>query len=761
MPQSQEQIVQKMIDAGESEDNIATVIRHFKSSKTEEPKQDFSNVKSGSSTDKSELTSYQYTPPSESSMSDKPVDEPEPYTYWGGFFKGLKDYGSEITSGIKPALESGAVPQTAGDMLGLIIPAELPHIARGNLGKIGKSVAGTEREVPVVEKAIQASEPLSESLIPRESGLSKIENSIIKEPEILSPDQYTHMGDPNTGSQFGNTKRITPLEADPEWRASMRELWGDMSKDEINRYNELKSNMNGPLDKITPEMHNEFVALQERRPGVAQPDQYLLKQQAEQIRLENIKRSELGAADKSFDPASIGFEPKPRQNLMSETGAIGDLSQTPSEKLRYRLDRETGAGIPIDKAGIQTGPAQFAGKELAPELAEMSKYNQAGKMANEAQKKNLWGEVRDAQRALLTSLDLSALGRQGKPLLLTKAYWTSIDDMAKAWGSQRASDLIHESIQSMPIFQKPKLANGKFGKSIAERAGIDMGKAEQFQSNIAERIVPGVKRSSRAYDAFLSKLRADHLNTMVKDAREMGMNPDKSDLVLQQIGSFINDATGKGSLGKLERMAPILNETFFAPRLMASRVNMYKRWLDPRTYSNANPVVRKQAIKSLLSTVGFGAAVGELARLGGAQVSNDSNSSDFRKIKIGNTRIDPFSGFQQYAVGASRLISGETANRKNPNKPFDLTSGKFGMPSRASVASQFFQNKLAPIPSFVWSWMEGKDWDGQPFDAKKALLDRTIPIVIQDLTELAKEDPKLLPLGILPILGEGLQTYGR
>jgi hypothetical protein len=282
-----------------------------------------------------------------------------------------------------------------------------------------------------------------------------------------------------------------------------------------------------------------------------------------------------------------------------------------------------------------------------------------------------------------------------------------------------------------------------------------------FQSNVAEKFIPGVARSSRAYDGFLSKLRADHFNTLLDDYRRAGFNPDNNDVILKRIGSFINDATGRGGLGKLERAAPILNETFFAPKLMASRVNMYSRWLNPKTYGNADPIMRKQALKSLLGTVGFGMAVGELARLAGAKVSNDPTSSDFRKIKISDkTRIDPFSGFQQYAVGASRLLSGQTTS-SGSGKTYDLTSGKFGMPTRASVASQFMINKLAPIPSLVWSWMEGKDWAGEPFEIKSAILDRTVPIVMQDLYELAQEDPKLLPLGILPIMGEGIQTYGR
>ncbi len=411
----------------------------------------------------------------------------------------------------------------------------------------------------------------------------------------------------------------------------------------------------------------------------------------------------------------------------------------------------------------------FATASKPPEVQQLDKISSAAKMANEGQKKSLWGEVRDANRALLTSFDFSAPGRQGKPLMLTKAYWTSFDDMFKSWGSERAYDNVMKSIQDHPNF-----TSSTGSKSLADRAGLSIGKAEQFQSNIAEKLVPGVRPSERAYNGFLNKLRADHFNTMVDDARNMGLNPDKNDVVLKQIGSFINDATGRGDLGKLEKMAPVLNEVFFAPKLMASRVNMFKRWLDPRTYGNANPVVRQQALKSLLATVGFGSAVGELAKLAGAQVSNDPSSADFRKIKVGTTRIDPYSGFQQYAVGANRLLSGELSSTTS-GKKFDLTSGKYGAPTRADVVSQFMKNKLAPVPSLVWSWMEGKDWSGQPFEIKKALLDRTVPIVMQDLMDIYKENPKAFPPGIfqdnptttkigmgaLPIFGEGVQTYGR
>lgn len=77
------------------------------------------------------------------------------------------------------------------------------------------------------------------------------------------------------------------------------------------------------------------------------------------------------------------------------------------------------------------------------------------------------------------------------------------------------------------------------------------------------------------------------------------------------------------------------------------------------------------------------------------------------------------------------------------------------------MVSNFFKNKLAPVPSFVWSWLEGKEFDGEPFEVKKALLNRTVPLVMQDMYELLNEDPSLAPLIAPAVFGAGVQTYGR
>ena len=242
-------------------------------------------------------------------------------------------------------------------------------------------------------------------------------------------------------------------------------------------------------------------------------------------------------------------------------------------------------------------------------------------------------------------------------------------------------------------------------------------------------------------------------------------NPETDKVLAKQIADFVNMSTGRGSLGKLEPVAKELADGFFAPRLIASKIQRYGQVLNPKFYSEMDPMVRSAHLKSLLATAGTGLMMGEAAKLAGAEVNNDPTNTDFRKIKIGNTRLDVFGGDQQYLVAAARLLSGKSTSSIS-GKTTDLTAGKFGQKSRATVAEDFFTQKLAPLPSFVWAWMKGRDFDGTPFEAKKALLDRTVPIVMQDLEKLMIEDPNLAPqikalLAASAIGGAGVQTYGR
>jgi hypothetical protein len=174
--------------------------------------------------------------------------------------------------------------------------------------------------------------------------------------------------------------------------------------------------------------------------------------------------------------------------------------------------------------------------------------------------------------------------------------------------------------------------------------------------------------------------------------------------------------------------------------------------------------MRKQTLKSLMAVGGLGMGVSGMAKLAGADVSYDPFSSDFQKIKIGDSRVDLFGGYQQFPVAAMKFMMGKNTptTGENAGKTQDLTVGRFGQ-SRETIAERFFTNRLSPAGSFVYSWMSGREFDGKPFEYKRAMYERVFPIALKDIYELAQEDPALAAVLALPMIGgfAGSQVYGR
>lgn len=373
-------------------------------------------------------------------------------------------------------------------------------------------------------------------------------------------------------------------------------------------------------------------------------------------------------------------------------------------------------------------------------------------------------------RAVMASMDFSAPLRQGLPLIHKKQFWTSLDDMFKAWGSEKAYQAIQSDILERPLFKPRVLPNGTAVKSFAEEAGLSLtdlkslsNREESLMSSWAEK-VPGVRRSNRAYTAFLNKLRADTFESLINDSKVFGLDGKTNLPLAREFANFVNTASGRGSLGKLEKSAVTLNTLLFSPRLISSRLTM----LNPRYYIMADPTVRKEALKSLFAVAATGTTLTQLGKLAGGTVESNPTSSDFGKLKIGNVRLDPYGGFQQYIVAASRLLSqkstssttGKEYDLNNPKGPFD--------PTNMDVIKNFTRSKMHPVLGFAWSLLSGqKEMTGQkmnfgttnPMD--NAVSQRFIPILFQDLYSIAQENPKLLPImGLLNTFGMSSQVYG-
>jgi len=363
-------------------------------------------------------------------------------------------------------------------------------------------------------------------------------------------------------------------------------------------------------------------------------------------------------------------------------------------------------------------------------------------------------EVLNVPRAVMSSFDLSAPFRQGAFFVgRSEQFASAFGEMFKFFRSEKALQALNRDIASganYALMREHGLALTDLGTALTTRE-------ERFMSNLAEKI-PGIgkiiRASGRAYVGFLNKLRVDVFNDLLGKARTLGI--DETDKFLDDLTDFINTATGRGKLpGKLENTAVALNSVFFSPRLMASRINL----LNPAFYISKEPFVRKEALKSLFTFAGAAFIILGLAALAGLKVGTDWRSSDFAKIKIKNTRIDILAGFQQYIRMAGQLITGEYVSSVT-GKVFTLGEG-YKPITRFDILLRQLENKEAPVASFITALLRQKTFMGEDINVTKEIAERFTPMVLSDLVEMAKTNPKLLPLGILGLFGVGIQTYEK
>jgi len=497
-----------------------------------------------------------------------------------------------------------------------------------------------------------------------------------------------------------------------------------------------------------------------------------------------------------------------------EVRGRGDTTVDLIKRAQSRLDPTAEGPEGVSYSRGNTGGRVLSQQQRAEKLLTA--------MSKEEKKPSIISQAYNLARGLTTTLDLSAPLRQGLPLIATKHWWKAWIPMVKALGSEKAFQKSLSDIKAREIFQSGwDDATNKFIPSDAHKAGMKLSdissvptrREEAAASQWAEtgdflKAIPGaqalykgtlgrgVRASNRAYTAFLNQLRADTFESLMKDAQRMAagaietgyarpglmkqkfspveameLDPFHNKDLAKKIADFVNTATGRGPLKialpgtnesgsfglkeySLEKNAELLTNTLFSPRLFASRMRM----LNPATYMMAPPMVRKQYMKAALSTAAAWGTVSMLAKAGGAEVSGDTNSADFGKIKFGNTRLDPAGGFQQYLVAFSRLLSGHTTSSGSSEADFELGQG-YRAETRGTVAQRFITNKLHPIAKFANDLAFASKY--QPFHVKDRTMQLFVPLVIGDMTEMINEDPSLLPLMAPVVAGMGTQTYEK
>jgi hypothetical protein len=416
------------------------------------------------------------------------------------------------------------------------------------------------------------------------------------------------------------------------------------------------------------------------------------------------------------------------------------------------LDRVLGAeGMGIPTEGDMKLLQKAFGKQVSSNLRKLQPLRNRSK--------DLATNLLNLPRAIMSTIDLSGLLRQGLFTIRRKEFWKNWSTMFKAFGSEK----MYQGIRDDLDMRVNRELYEKYGLATTDPDGPLAGMEEDFMTNWAEKI-PGFGRlarmSNRAFSAFLSKLRADVFDdVLIKMTR---FDPDFIDdpKRMKALAGYVNNATGRGNLGSfLERSAPALNAAFFSPRLIASRVQL----LNPVYYLMLPKGLRAEAAKDLLAVGGLATTLLGLADLAGAEVEYDPRSTNFAKIKIGDTRYDILGGFQQYIrlyATISPEFMGGGSKKYASGEVHKLEDARVGDKSRADVIAKFRRSKMSPVWSYFEDMMNGSDFLGDDFHAGKGILSRMVPMFIGDVIEAQQEEGALGVLKATPsFFGISSTTY--
>jgi hypothetical protein len=402
------------------------------------------------------------------------------------------------------------------------------------------------------------------------------------------------------------------------------------------------------------------------------------------------------------------------------------------------------------------------------------------KTAEVAQQATNWKRITESgvnlinvPRAMKSSFDLSAPFRQGlvlgasHPVVFSKNFPV----MIKAAKSERYYDDQIEKIITSDTFdlaQRDGLAMTDL-ENIAtrEEAFIGANYAERFNPGIPGKpkaqipIGRGVRASGRAYTLFLNKFRKDVYDMLIEQAGHNDPVAGKA------IADIINIATGRGRLGHFEEAIKIANAAFFSPRLIASRVELL---MNPTLYVGRNAskkIARREARRGMRNLLLAGGALLYLAdQIPGVDVGTDPRSSDFGRVRFGDTRIDIWGGLQPYVVAAYRIKSGEKVSSTTGEvskvaggafKQYDNFLGRF-----VAVIGDLLQQKAAPVPAYFNSWRKEENFEGGPFDPWVEAAKLNVPIGFESTYDTAQEHgpgPAAVGFG-LNAFGFGVNTYG-
>jgi hypothetical protein len=419
-------------------------------------------------------------------------------------------------------------------------------------------------------------------------------------------------------------------------------------------------------------------------------------------------------------------------------------------------------------------------------------YDEYQKRTKWEKTKTIFSEVIGIPRTLMSSLDYSAPLRQAVIATIAhpKIAASAGLEMFRQGFSQKRFDRWFYDVKESPRYKLMEQS----GLYVADPHDPRMtAREESFMSNLGEKVpligetlkfkvgdknvkIPGaglVRGSERAYVSYLNKMRVDLFNRLVDDFEASGKSFESDPKFYKDLAQFVNNATGRGSLGFAEAAGPVLSATLFSPRLIASRLSLLRDFVDVGNFGKMHKEVRKTMYKDMFKFIGTGLSVLGIVKASSwatgckdengepcVTVEADPRSTDFGKIRSGNMRWDIWGGLQQYIRVFTQVASGETKTTSGNIQELD-GKGQFGKTRLDQVLS--FGKRKTCASTFIYDCRctGGKTATGEPVTLKDEAKGHLIPLIGSDLMDAVQDKgvSAIFTMGIPSTFGVGVSTY--
>lgn len=390
-------------------------------------------------------------------------------------------------------------------------------------------------------------------------------------------------------------------------------------------------------------------------------------------------------------------------------------------------------------------------------------------------------------------LDMSVAGVQGgkflrsHPIKGVKIGWKA----TKAFFKQNASDALATEIANHPYFEDFKNSgghiyamNGLEGDAPEDFRAVEQGAPLPNGKVITADMIPGVKRSSRSFAGFLNKAALELYSDMVEAAgvNGAGATAEQKKILADFVNISLGYGYGKKNVGKKLSLIPaVLDAIAWAPRKAVAELKyatlypLLTNWAGTRKHEISgkeiwavDKAIGRQYLRYTLGSLAFGACIVLLAKLFNGDDDDDRNiwsdildprSSDFGRIRIGNTSWSVFAGNEMVWRLFARLYTGQTKTN-GVVKDYKYHG--------VEAALDYLRGKLNPLLGAAVDYKMDKNFVGEKLSEKSAwelTNDYALPLTASALYENFAnnpDDPLAAIFNAIPIFfGMTSYTYER